>query len=82
MATCKEVSRLISEGLDQPLPFRTRLAVRLHLALCRLCSRYQRQLRFLQAALRESPARCGEHSQHALSGEARQRIKGRLDEHG
>lgn len=81
MVSCKEVSRLVSEGLDRPLPFRERLVLRLHLALCRLCSRYQRQLCFLQEALRESPAHYGEHSQPALSGEARQRIKGRLDEH-
>jgi len=82
MASCKEVSRLISEGLDRPLPFGQRLAVRLHLAICKLCSRYQRQLRFLQQATQQLPEHGEESSPHALSIEARRRIRRRLDEHG
>ncbi len=52
MLSCKEVSLLLSRSCDQDLPWRTRLAIRLHLLYCRGCARFARQLRFLRAAAR------------------------------
>ena len=52
MLNCKEVTRLVSESLDRKLPFHQRLGIRMHLLMCKLCSRYERQLMFLRKASR------------------------------
>ena len=52
MLTCKEASKLVSESLDRRLPLGLRVALRLHLMMCRLCSRYKRHLVFMRSALR------------------------------
>ncbi len=44
---CAEMSRLSSRSLDQPLPWSTRLRMRLHFLICTWCHRYARQLTFL-----------------------------------
>lgn len=44
MLSCKEATRLVSEGLDRELPFWQRLGLRLHVVMCRGCSRFARQI--------------------------------------
>lgn len=56
---CKEVSQLVSQGLDRRLGLRERLAVRLHLAICRSCRAFARQMDFLRTAIRRLPAAGG-----------------------
>lgn len=51
MLSCQEASRLLSDRLDRPLPPRERLALRLHLAMCRGCSRAAEQLQFIRKAM-------------------------------
>ncbi len=51
MMSCREASRLLSDGLDRPLRARERLALRLHLAMCRGCSRTAEHLRFIARAM-------------------------------
>jgi hypothetical protein len=53
MLTCKEASRLVSEGLDRRLGFFERVGLRLHLAICDGCTNFQRQMAFLRRAVRE-----------------------------
>lgn len=57
MMTCKEVSTLLSTGQLDDAPLTRRLAVRLHLAMCRHCTAFRRQLerlaRAAQAASRD-----------------------------
>ncbi len=48
---CKEVSRMLSDGLDQELPADERERLRVHLALCRGCRALEQQLAVLQKAL-------------------------------
>lgn len=50
MKTCKDISGLLSESMDRPLTWRERWAVRLHLSMCRHCSRFQNHLHFLHKA--------------------------------
>jgi Putative zinc-finger len=52
LISCKDASRLISQMQDGELPFRRRMAVRLHLLFCDACTKFLRQLRFLRAAMR------------------------------
>ncbi len=50
MWSCKKVAQLASESLDRPLTLQERLLLRFHLLFCKFCSRYLRQLKFLQRA--------------------------------
>jgi len=67
MMSCKEVSRLVSQGLDRRLGFGERVALRMHLAICEGCGNFERQLRILREAVRqlgeaEPPSRSGSQS--------------------
>ena len=53
--SCHEAARLISESQDAPLSRGARLGLRLHLALCRQCRRYEQQLRLMRSALHGFP---------------------------
>lgn len=53
MLTCKETTRLISQGLDRELAFGERVALRLHLAICVGCRRASAQMSLLRKAVRE-----------------------------
>jgi hypothetical protein len=48
MRTCKEVAARLSFGLEQPLPLGERMTLRLHMMMCRYCSRYYDQIRALR----------------------------------
>ncbi len=54
MFNCKEVTRLVSESLDRKLPIHQRTGKRVHLFMCKFCSRYQQQLMFLRKILSTS----------------------------
>lgn len=60
MLSCREASRLQSDSLDRPLRLRERLALLLHLLLCRACTRAQRQLELLRTAMSELGKRRGD----------------------
>jgi hypothetical protein len=75
---CAEMSRLASQRLEQPLPFRLRLKMRVHFLICVWCRRYFKQLKFLH---RTSPC-LDEHlaafPRSGLTFEAKSRIVARL----
>jgi hypothetical protein len=56
LLTCKETTRLVSQGLDRELAFGERVALRLQLAICLGCRRAGAQMRFLRKAVREVAA--------------------------
>ena len=56
--TCKEVSRLVSQGLDRRLGWFERVRLRLHLAICDGCANFSRQTQFLRKAV----SKLAEHS--------------------
>jgi len=51
MLSCKEVSRLLSQGEDRRLTLAERLKLRLHLRVCTACVRFARQIAFLRVVL-------------------------------
>ncbi len=53
MLSCKEATRLVSEKLDRDMPFWQRLGLRLHVLMCRGCSRYTRQVTTLDRLVDE-----------------------------
>ena len=50
--TCRDASRLISDGLDKDLSIRERIALRLHLTLCDACTRLKSQFEFMRRAIK------------------------------
>ena len=49
--TCKEASRLLSEGQDRELRSAERTRARLHLVVCAACRNVNEQLHFLRRAM-------------------------------
>jgi hypothetical protein len=49
--SCKETSRLLSQGQDRQLGFGERVALRVHLAICDGCRNVNRQFGFLRLAV-------------------------------
>jgi hypothetical protein len=81
MLRCREISELVSQSMERDLPWRRRMQVWIHLAMCRLCAGFARQLRLLRRAAHEHPERLvADPSEPAavLSQDARQRIKAAL----
>ena len=52
MLSCKETTRLLSQGEDRKLAFGERVALRVHLAICRGCRNVGDQFRFLRVAMK------------------------------
>ncbi len=79
MLSCKRVAQLASESLDRSLTLQERLLLRFHLLFCKFCSRYVRQLKFVQrACARVDEAYSG--SGAGLTEDARERIRDRLSQ--
>lgn len=52
MLNCREITEHASGFLDDALPWRVRLQVRLHLMMCRDCREYVRQMSLVVRTLR------------------------------
>ncbi len=52
MGNCKTVTRMVSESLDRKLPLHQRMGIRIHLLMCKVCSRYRKQLLILREVMR------------------------------
>ena len=51
LLSCKETTRLLSQGEDRKLAFGERVALRVHLAICDGCRNVNAQFRFLRVAV-------------------------------
>jgi predicted anti-sigma-YlaC factor YlaD len=61
MLSCKQATRLVSQGLDRELGFTERVQLRVHLAICAGCTNFSKQV----ALLRHAMAKLGEQSPKA-----------------
>ncbi len=76
MLTCKDASRLISEGQERPMKRMEHWGLRIHLWMCDNCRRFERQIQFLRKALRILGQRLETGSQGPdLPPEAKDRIR-------
>jgi hypothetical protein len=81
MMTCKDASRLISEGQERPLGRSERWSLRFHLWLCDNCRRFDRQIRFIRQAMQSLGSRVETDEQGPkLSPDAKDRIRQSLSE--
>jgi hypothetical protein len=64
LLSCKETTRLLSQGEDRKLAFGERVALRVHLAICNGCRNVSAQFRFLRVAV-NSLSRDADDKEHA-----------------
>lgn len=50
MLNCKDISRLLSESQDRKLSVSERLQLEMHLAMCKGCANFRKQMDFLREA--------------------------------
>ena len=74
--TCREATELASRALDERLSLSHRVALRLHLTICKNCTRFNRQLQDMRRLFREETA--ADDAAVGLAPEARQRIEREL----
>lgn len=53
--TCREVHRLVSEGMDRELSLVERARMRVHLVVCTACTRFNGQMDLIRHAMRKLP---------------------------
>src|SRR5437667_1155292 len=73
--TCPDVIRILSLGMDKPLPLSTRIKLRIHYLMCSFCERYAKQLKYMRTVAREFPEKVGEDSTATLPAPTKQRLK-------
>ncbi len=80
LPSCEEVSALTSEAMDETLPFRKRLSLKLHLKMCVWCRRNATQLQLMSRLARLKAQKVASHAK--LSSDARDRITQALKQSG
>src|SRR6266540_1733532 len=76
--TCPDVIRILSLGMDKPLPLSTRIKLRIHYLMCSFCERYAKQLNYMREFTSAFPEHVDEASSAKLSGDAKSRLKEKL----
>jgi hypothetical protein len=86
MLSCRKTTQLISESFERKLSLLEKLAVRMHLLVCRLCPRFRSQILFIENAMRQMRSSEKEteilegSDRPALSPEAVERIRSSIRE--
>ena len=80
MLRCREIAELVSESMEQKLPLRVRMQMWMHLAMCRWCLGFARQVRLFRDALRDHPDRLLDTDEATLTPRQREQIKSLLNE--
>ncbi|MDX1914835.1 MAG: zf-HC2 domain-containing protein [Methylophilus sp.] len=79
MLNCKQTSQLVSQSLDRNLTLRERLAVRLHLFICKYCRRFQRQLLAMRKSFKRMSEAIENDSSIQLPPETKARISATIE---
>src|ERR1700747_1790031 len=77
---CREMVRILSQSMDEPMPLVMRIKKRLHFLICCWCQRYEEQLRYMRQTARQFAEHADESADAPFSAEARERIKRKLAE--
>lgn len=51
--SCREVTALVIAREDRALPWRDRLALRVHMAICEACPRFERQILTMRNVMKQ-----------------------------
>lgn len=72
--SCEHVSRLTSEMQDRPLGLRERVTRWIHMRMCSMCRRYERQLQFLRRQFGDYAERYPEESTTKMPDDTKSRL--------
>lgn len=72
---CRHAIRLQSRLMDGAIPWYQRPGLWLHLAVCKWCRRYGRQIRFIRTGARGRAEPILDPMPHKLSDQAKERLK-------
>jgi predicted anti-sigma-YlaC factor YlaD len=50
MRSCRDISALVSQGLDKKSSWRERFSVSIHIMMCSRCRNFQKQTQFIRKA--------------------------------
>ena len=78
LPSCQEVSHLTSQAMDESLPWKKRLGLRMHLRMCIWCRRNAEQIQLMRNLARGQAV--SQNEQAKLSCDARQRIAESLEQ--
>jgi Putative zinc-finger len=81
MLTCKQASQFISQSLDRPLTLRERLALKLHLFICKYCKRFSQQLVSMRVALETMTKLAENDNSIEMPEESKRRIAENVKKH-
>ena len=84
MYSCKQVSQIVSESLDKPLPFWTRMQLWMHLGMCGLCKAFRKNMIRVDKEVKHYAEELeqDENSGTQLSADARERLNRALNTNG
>jgi len=77
---CREMVRILSQSMDEPMPLMMRIKKRIHFLICCWCQRYEEQLTYIHQTARQFPEHADDASDAEFSSEARERIRRKLVE--
>ena len=77
---CREMVRILSKSMDEPMPLIMRIKKRVHFLICCWCQRYEEQLRYIHKTASQFPEHADEASNVPFPPDAKERIKQRLAE--
>jgi hypothetical protein len=77
---CREMVRILSRSMDEPMPLIMRIRKRIHFLICCWCQRYEEQLRYIRETARQFPEHADKVPGPPLSEEAKERMKQKLAE--
>lgn len=80
MLTCKQATHLVSQRLDSKLSRRERIALRIHVWMCRNCRRFERQLQFIRHAFQRGVQEGQVPGDKSLSQQGKERIRQALQQ--
>jgi len=75
---CREMVRILSQSMDEPMPLLMRIKKRLHFLICCWCQRYEEHLRYIHETARYFPEHADEASNIPFPPDAKERIKQKL----
>jgi len=77
---CREMVRILSQSMDEPMPLMMRIKKRVHFLICCWCQRYEEHLHYIRKTARQFPEHADEVSGASFPPEVMERIKQKLVE--
>ena len=77
---CREMVRILSQSMDEPMPLVMRIKKRIHFLICCWCQRYEEHLHYIRDTASRFPEHADEASGATFPSEAKERIKQKLAE--